>query len=213
VSFLLKNALKRYTQLPYLISYLETGKLSLLDTATWPDANDCHFTAQYAKAKGAEKTYALCFTMARETFHHWDIFAHGVSGVCIEFDREKLLANLSSIKEIICGAVTYHNIRSLNNKDLKHDKLPFIKRTGYADEREYRLIAATKKMESGKYDIAIPPETIRCITTAPRLSYEAHQHVKVSLRRINGANKLKISKSSLISNEKWKQIGTDIGAT
>jgi len=196
------------------MSYLETGKLSLLDTANWTDTNDSHFTDQYAKAKGSEKTYALCFTMASETFHHWDIFAQGVSGVCIEFDREKLLSNLISIKEIRHEDIKYKKIYDLkNNRDINNNNLPFIKRVGYEDEHEYRLIVATNKTQTGRYDIDVPLETIRHIRTSPRLSSDAHDHVKASVLRIKGAEELKIYRSTLISNENWKRTGQTVALT
>ena len=80
--------LRRYTDALSLIDILNNKRLSLLSPAHWYDQNDAFGLELYRKRIGAGRVYALCFTDATETGHHWQLFAGQNHGVCIIFDQK-----------------------------------------------------------------------------------------------------------------------------
>ncbi|WYX08412.1 hypothetical protein WJ978_21310 [Achromobacter xylosoxidans] len=54
------TSLRRYTELPYLIDYLQSGELALLNPKAWDDRNDSFYIEEYARAKRLLGIYALC---------------------------------------------------------------------------------------------------------------------------------------------------------
>src|SRR5438045_1515201 len=80
--------LNRYTTLPIALDMLAKKRITLLSPDTWEDRNDAYYL--YQQELRFRSVLAICFSMTSETFHHWRIFSHGVSGVCIEFDKARL---------------------------------------------------------------------------------------------------------------------------
>ena len=58
------TTLRRYTELPYLIDYLQSGELALLNPKAWDDRNDSFYIEEYARARELEGIYALCLAEA-----------------------------------------------------------------------------------------------------------------------------------------------------
>ena len=106
----METSLRRYTELPYLIDYLQTKELALLNPASWDDRNDSYYIEQFAQTNGLSSTYALCLAEASETYHHWKVFSHGGSGACIEFDRALLTFAASKIPNLRAEEVKYKTI-------------------------------------------------------------------------------------------------------
>ena len=80
--------LNRYTTLPILLDMLQQKHITLLSPETWEDWNDAYYLEQYRQASKLHSVLAVCFSACGETFHHWRVFSSGLSGVCIEFDKE-----------------------------------------------------------------------------------------------------------------------------
>lgn len=77
--------MRRYTELPSLIYMLAYRKITLLDPSSWDDKNDSYFFSLYRDKVKLKSVLALCFTQARDTYHHWRVFAPGsadVPGIC-----------------------------------------------------------------------------------------------------------------------------------
>src|SRR5258705_10758142 len=111
--------LRRYTSLPPLITALTRRALTLVSPRGWKDRNDAHFLAAY-KAKGKFKSVlALCFAEAPEAAHHWEVFAPGMSGVCICFHPDPLLKAVRKDGTLIGKKVRYRTIRAASEKTLK----------------------------------------------------------------------------------------------
>jgi hypothetical protein len=83
----MSGAIRRYTELPFLLDFLRTREIALLSPSSWDDKNDAHYLDAYAKAKAEAKSAspgavrALCMTEASETYHHWKVFSSGSSGM------------------------------------------------------------------------------------------------------------------------------------
>jgi hypothetical protein len=202
----MEQSLRRYTELPYLIDYLQTKELVLLNPATWDDRNDSYYIEQFALSNGYRSTYALCLADASETYHHWRVFSHGGSGVCIEFDRGKLLTAVRAIPGLRAEEVKYKTIDSLRLCAPSRDDLPFLKRHAFAAESEFRLFYGSLKKGPPVMRIPVPLSSIKRITLSPWLTKSVVDHVKVTLKSIKGCSGLKIYKSTLVENENWKKF-------
>lgn len=202
------STLKRYTNLASLISILKNRELTLLDPSKWEDRNDSHYLLQYSERKGFKSLYALCFTKEPETSHHWKAFSPGSDGVCIKILAEPFLAQLNSIKEIVHGDVEYKLIDEVETEALTIDQLPFLKRYPFRDEAEYRVIFR-KKVASKSKTHAIPFETslIQGITLSNSLPKELRGPLAALLNEIDGCADIKISRSTLNENSRWKKAG------
>jgi hypothetical protein len=90
--------IKRYTNLASLISILKNKELTLLDPSKWEDKNDSHYLLKYAERSSFNSLFALCFTFAPETSHHWKVFSHGSDGVCLKIEAEPFIGRNSCLK-------------------------------------------------------------------------------------------------------------------
>lgn len=202
----MEQSLRRYTELPYLIDYLQTKELVLLNPATWDDRNDSHYIKQYANSSGYQSTYALCLAEAAETYHHWRVFSHGGSGVCIEFNKDELLAAVLAVSDLRAEKVKYREIKSLDSSKLSQNNWPFLKRYAFKDEKEFRLFYASKAKGDPVFRIKVPLTCIKKITLSPWLPESVADHVKKTLTAIKDCGTLRISRSTLIENENWKRF-------
>lgn len=212
--------LRRYTTLPSLIYLLTEKKITLLDPKFWDDRNDYSFLARYKRAKNLKSVLALCFTVYEndnrstddedddeETYHHWSVFAGGSAGVCIKFKGNELIAELEKQDGVSTGQVHYRNIWQQANEDKTPDRLPFVKRSGFRHENEFRVIYGSKNEKRRTLDIPISLSTIELIRLSPWLPKALCGHVERTLRAINGCENLAISRSTLINSEKWMRLG------
>jgi hypothetical protein len=197
--------LRRYTNLAAAIHLLHTKNITLLNPATWDDTNDAYFMAEYKRYKEAQSVLALCFTMQSETYHHWHVFSNGSDGVCLEFEKDRLLPTFGSGPTIRSGVVSYRKIKDLSaSTSVDVESLPFLKRVPYQDEREFRVVYVSKSNATEFKDYPIRVGWIRRITLSPWMSRALADSVKANLKAIDGCAKLKVSRSTLIDNEKWK---------
>ena len=196
-------ALYRYTNLAATIHLLRTKKITFLDPATSDDRNDAFYLEQYKAHKRAKAVLALCFSQAEQRYHHWRIFSNGADGVCVEFDKTKLLLSFEGNTGIVHRSVEYRLVGQVKRAP-PVDMLPFLKRKPYEDEREYRLIYLDreKAVESREYGIELA--CIKQITLSPWMPRALSTPVKETLKSIRGCSRLAIVRSTLIENERWK---------
>jgi hypothetical protein len=199
--------LRRYTDIPALIHLLTTRKITLLDPEFWDDKNDSHFLTLYREKKSLATVLALCFTQTSETYHHWRVFAEGSSGICLTFDKDKLLSAMTKRPGVTARAVRYLKLTQIRSRRLKVDDLPFLKRFPYGDEREFRIIYESDRVKTPALGIAIPISCIKRITLSPWIPAALTGPVKDTIRGIRGCRHLKIARSTLIGNEQWKDLG------
>lgn len=202
------KALRRYTELPFLVDYLSSGELFLPSPKTWDDRNDSYYLEQYAKLENVDETYALCLTGASETYHHWRVFSSGSSGVCIDFNIDKFKAACGEVPNLISDFVNYKKITELQNQYPDKNELPFLKRHPFRDEIEYRLFIASNEPVNGGVRIPMPLDAINYIHISPWLHDNVADKVKKLLKSIEDCQNIKMYKSTLIENQKWKKYGT-----
>jgi len=206
------NTINRYTNLASLVAILKNKELTLLDPLKWEDQNDAHYLRKYGEKKRFNSLYALCFTTAAETSHHWKVFAPGADGVCIKINMNKFLSYLKSIKKnepsIAHGKVEYKYLEDVENKKtpLRLNRLPFIKRAMFRDELEYRVILGKKNKESKKsYGIEFDISIIDRIVLSNSLPYDLRKPMVSLLKSIDGCKNLSIIRSTLNDNGRWKK--------
>jgi hypothetical protein len=195
--------LNRFTTFPFLLDIIVRQKLTLLNPDFWEDYNDRKTIQFYKKKTNAKSIYALCLTFKSETIHHWNAFANGPSGCCIEFSHSKLTKILDRL-QIKYGKVTYMKIADLTGgTPIGGDLLPFVKRTPFRPENEYRIIATSDKEQLPAIEIPISLDIINRITLSNKLPKVTFNSLKQTIVGLEPALKDKITRSSLYENNTW----------
>ena len=185
--------------------------MTLLDPATWDDKVDVKYLAECSKWL-ERPVLALCFCQGPERYHHWRVFANGIGGVCIEFEKEWLLGHLGAKYEgLLDDDVAYKSYAEMSRNPPDVLELLFLKSPAYKDECEYRIVRLFEEDEKSDpvrdYDIEL--DCIRRIVLSPWMPKELYMSVKKVLMSIEGCGKLKVARSTLIENEAWKKFGDD----
>ena len=164
-------------------------------------------TLRYAK-KQLKTLLALCFTDAPETSHHWRVFAPGSTGVCIRFNKSKLLDTVDKQTGFQHQKVKYKTFEKLEKRPPLTNILPFLKRYAYRDEEEYRLIYSDKKAKSKQYKhLKINVNIISKIVLSPLLHKSLVASLKETLKSIEGCQRLTIGITTINDSKRWARTG------
>ncbi len=199
------NSLRRYTRLPALLHLLRKREITLLSPTSWADRNDSYYLEQFKARQKAKTVLAICLSEASETYHHWKIFTEGSdSGVCIQFDRDRLLEAFPAKTNVRHGAVEYVELNKATVPAL--DRLPFLKRFPYRDEREYRFVYADANREVETKSFKIPLGCIEKITLSPWLHKDLAEIVRETVQSVDGCNEITITRTTLLENKRWQNL-------
>jgi hypothetical protein len=199
--------LRRYTDLPALLSMLDSKQITLLDPKSWDDLNDSYFMTLYKERKELKTVLALCFSQVPETYHHWHVFSKGPAGVCIVFDRVNLLNALNKQVGITASSVKYLTLKQAEEHSFLVQELPFLKRSGFKPEGEFRVIYGSEDAEQAYLNVPIELNCIRSISLSPWINVNLSKSTIKTIKAIQDCEKLRVSRSTLISNEQWKKFG------
>lgn len=197
--------LNRYTSLPVLLDVLHNKHITLLSPDSWEDRNDAFYLERYQAEGKCRSVLAICFSLHRETFHHWRVFSSGPSGVCIEFDKDQLIECVSEMSGYRWGKVDYRWISELSGNKPPLSSWPFLKRKPYEDEREFRIIFESRTERLTHKSLPIELAYIRRVTLSPWLPSPIASTVIASVKAIPGCDRLKVEPSSLINNAGWRK--------
>ena len=201
-----EKTLKRFTSLAVAIDMLVRRRLTLLNPAKWDDQNDVAFLEAYRKQREIPKVFAMCFTQAPETFHHWSVFAGGLEGIRINIDK---LALLSSLRTNPCYAwndVMYRTLDKMASiTAISVYDIPFLKRYAFRDELEFRLLYECVDPKAMFHHVPIELEWIQSVTVSPWMPENLFESAKVTIRKIEGCEKLSIKRTTLRENNRWKR--------
>ncbi len=204
------QVLRRYTNLAATIHMLRNREITLLSPGTWDDRNDAYFMAEYKRRKNLKSLFALCFANCAETYHHWRVFSHGSDGVRIEFDKELLMKAFIGDNHIIARDVRYKKLDELKvDTRFAINDLPFLKRQGFRDENEFRVIYQNESRVLFTKSFAFDLTSIRRITLSPWIVKSLSDSVIATLRQIKGCERLKISRSTLVDSEQWQRLASN----
>lgn len=147
-------------------------------------------------------------TEAEETYHHWRIFSHGSSGVCIHFDRSLLLRSFIGKTGFSIRSVEYRRVRDVSRRNMVPaiSELPFLKRAGFSDEAEVRIVFESSTRELPFLDVPIELASIKKITLSPWLNQRLSNTVKDTIGSIDGCSHLDVRRSTLVGNSIWKRL-------
>jgi hypothetical protein len=199
--------LRRYTDLPALLNLLANKRLTLLDPKTWDDRNDSYFMALYKERKQLQSLLALCFSQTAETYHHWRVFSNGPAGVCLLFDRPALLQTVTQQPGVICREMEYLTLRDAKLRAMAVADLPFVKRVGFRPEKELRVIYESRSEAHASLEVPLDLSCIRGVSLSPWMHPSLSQSTAAAIRAIDGCARLRVSRSTLISNDQWKALG------
>jgi len=138
-------------------------------------------------------------------------------GVRIRFDRSELIEAITRYR----GTVKTGDIDYLTHGELKAlairrenidpiTRLPFIKRYGFRDESEFRIIYESKGKNIPTINIPIPISCINKIIFSYKLNRRDYRAMRGALRSMDGCQGLEISRSRLIESKTWKAAGKDV---
>lgn len=195
--------LRRYTDLPSAINIIRHKAITLLPPTTWDDRNDRHMMEAYKRSAQLKTVLALCFAECAETYHHWKVFTSGASGVCIEFHREKLIAALPN--SVNYSSMDYKTIGQLKPNQIKVEDLPFIKRVGFTDEQEFRIVFTSAKSDLATKNIPVPLTAIKRIVLNPWLHEELAESVMEMFTKM-AENDIDVTQSALIDSPSWRRF-------
>jgi hypothetical protein len=195
--------LNRFTTLPFVIDLLTRKQLTLLDPAFWEDYNDRVTMELYRKKRNSQSIYALCLSDERETIHHWNSFAGGMNGCCIEFNAKKLFECLDQVAGITHGKSRYIKVGDLKKLAAENEHLPYLKREPFQPESEYRIIALSNQPQQASFDIPIHTNVIRRITLSNHLPKTVFESLKEGIHKIAPDYEGRISHSTLFNNAQW----------
>ena len=120
----------------------------------------------------------------------------------MEFHRRALLIRMQAYRR---RAVRYIPLKSRNPQP-PLDSLPFVKRVGFRDELEYRIVYESSDNDVKTFDECIPLATIHRLILSPQMSGQLADAVKEVLRKIDGCGELGIAHSDLIDSVEWKGL-------
>lgn len=234
-----RSYVRRYTTLESLKCLLCKKAITLLDFKLWEDGNDVHYLHLYKQEKKLKSLLVLCLTRASERFHLWEVFGPkkevhsrktlepircgpyksksdlGNVGVRIRFDRNALIREMRKHHGIKCRVVQYWTLGKVERlaQELGKDPLanfPFLKRYGFRDEKEFRIIYESRSEDIRTKDIPIPLSCINRIIFSPRFDRSEFERIKEELHSIPDCHDLRITHSRLTDSNVWKRAGEDV---
>ena len=208
------KSFKRHTELPFLLQILQAKKLVLLNTNSWDDKNDAHYVECYRKKNKLKSILAICLTEASQTYHHWKVFSQGASGVCIYFKREQILNWVSKTEGLVGRKIIYKNIRQIEDEiesgEITLKDIPFIKRSAYVHEAEFRLIFESKDMIKKIESFPFPLSMIDQIVLNPWLPQSTVASLRLLIGSIDGCENIPVRRATIIENDKWRRFADSV---
>jgi hypothetical protein len=206
--------IRRYISIPALIDTLRRQELAIPNPDNWDDRNDQLFMRLYKNHREAKGLYGMCAALCGETYHHWKIFAGGASGACLVLKRQPLEAYLDRSQQytrIRHAEVDYLKLKEVKElSSVEINDLPFLKRYGFKDEDEYRIVIETTEDQHPAIFIKCPHEWIGAVYLNPWLYENQAQSLIETIREIPGCKKIKIKRSQLTNSTTWREAADRI---
>ena len=197
--------LRRYTDVLSVLDMVVHRRITLLPAANWADLNDRHGLETFAESMHAGQAYAFCMTGSKETSHHWKVFADHGFGACVIFHRARMLNGLSAHQNLLKGPVIYKKHADLAAlAPIPTEKLPFLKREVFSDEREYRLVGtAPDFLVSGSLTVGIQLDWITRIVFASNIPRPLVETLEGLIRAQDGCATMNLHFSRMPENQVW----------
>lgn len=145
--------------------------------------------------------------MAPERYHHWKIFSSGIEGICLELKRGPLELSLPA-HQAFSGPVDYETLASVEKlTELDALRLPFLKRQGFSDEREWRIIAHRNDPHVTACHVPIDRSWIHRVILNPWMPDTLASTVRAVIKSQPGCEKISVVSSHLTNSKRWKAAG------
>ncbi len=186
------------------------GKMKLSDPDFWEDYIDRAFFDIYKEYKG-QTYFSLCFTASVNSLM-WQVYGNKKDAVLVEFDGDELIKLLKEMNsETLFAPIIYDGgiNRTEHKKFWKEHKnfMPFVKRTPYAVEAEWRVISPC-------YEINVKNninKLIKSVTVPPKeLTFKGDKSkwktAKENIEQIVKGFDIKIRETWMFNNENLAKI-------
>ena len=136
------------------------------------------------------------------------VFTQGMEGICLEFERSLLESNLYAIPSIEMRKVDYLKVSDLEGlSPADAHRLPYVKREGFSDEREWRIVLTCDETALMAQSAPITLRSINRILLNPWMPPALADNLRGIIRNIPGCGSIKIEASRLTNSERWKSAG------
>ncbi len=204
----LDKYVRRYTTLSSALDTLVQQQLVLLSPSKWDDLNDVRFMELYRSFANVGSVLALCCTLATETYHHWRVFTQGMEGICLEFERRSLESKLSSVPGLEMRKVDYLKVRDLETPHpADANRLPYVKRDGFSDEREWRIVLTCPEDAVMAKPVPIELGSLNRVLLNPWMPPPLADNLRGIIRKIPGCESVRIEASRLTNSDRWQAAG------
>jgi len=170
----------------------------------WPDRNDSKCINMYSSQKNQSfPILGTCLTEASDRFHFWHIFGEKEKGVCLWFRKDKLIEDVQGDASLIFGNVQYKTTKDLIG--VKAHQVPFIKRSQYEDEREFRILRISPANKTPIDKFSFSPSSLERIYLNPWLSTEGYKSEASKITRLlkNEINHVKLMQNRSLEKNEW----------
>lgn len=203
------NSLRRYTTIGSVIDTLRNKRVAFVDPEKWDDRNDAEYMRLYKKACDLPNLKALCCTESPETYHHWKVFTTSSDGCFIDFFKKPFLASIEEDDAYFYAPMEYVTLDEMEGKEVELADLPFLKRSGFQPELEFRVIY-TGECDGDTHFMPIELSWIRRIVLNPWLPKPIADSISTTLREVSGISDLKVTASKLTNSQTWTRYGRRI---
>lgn len=100
----------------------------------------------------------------------------------------------------------YKTIKDLNPDEIRVQDLPFVKRLGFIDEQEYRVVFTSQKTDLSFKYIPVPLSAIKRIVLNPWLHDELAESVTEMFLKLAEVEGLVVTQSALIDSPSWRRF-------
>lgn len=119
---------------------------------------------------------------------------------------------MNRIRNVRAEAVKYVSLKKLREGRLyRAEDLPFIKRNGYRDEREWRVLATSPKPQRARFEIPFKLEWVHRIILNPWMTEWDREITRQSLRRLI-EKPARVTATFLTNSKEWKELGKSLCA-
>lgn len=206
----MNNALKRYTELPFVLQALSNRELTLLSPRYWDDKNDAFYVEHYRKRAEHGSVLAMCFSATDPTYLHWRIFTHGASGAALYFKRDAFEAWVAGQPSLQGRMVEYRKEDDLSQTRPSLEMLPYIKRWAYRAEEEYRLLLPLRETKVKAHSLSFDLQMVEKVVINPWIHKLTFESVKKIIHSIDGCSNIPVQRAAMVESSRWRKLALNI---
>lgn len=119
--------------------------------------------------------------------------------------------SLRTVPNLEMRKVDYLKVRELEAfRAYDAGRLPYVKREGFSDEREWRIVLTCQEEAVMARPIRINVQSLRRILLNPWMPASLADNLRNIIRKIPGCESLKIEASRLTNSDRWKSAGRSV---